>query len=76
MARPVYSTRFVALHGGGPANYFVPAGYTAVLRCITYFNPDALLSSTSSVTHTTSNCTIDQKDVIDLHRAGRHAGQA
>ena len=46
MARPPYSTRFLAVQGlSTSASYTVPDGFTAVVRCITVFHgvqPDAI----------------------------------
>ena len=41
---PLYSTRFLAQLAGQGANYTVPAGHTAVVRCVTIYN-----SSTTAV---------------------------
>lgn len=32
MARQIYSTRFIVLHGGSDASYTVPEGFVAVVR--------------------------------------------
>lgn len=59
----VYSKRIVFMHDGGTAIYVVPAGFTLVIRCVTFFNADALLAKSGELIDVTSDCTIVQRSV-------------
>ena len=56
----VYSKRLLISHSGAAASYEVPAGVTAVVRCVTAFNPNAVLPETAALVHTESATTIWQ----------------
>lgn len=58
MATPVYSTSFLRSHGGAGGIYTVPAGYLAVIRCITAVNTGPDLPEHGQVFLGHSSCTI------------------
>lgn len=59
MAR-IYSVRMLHSHSGAPASYTVPAGRIGIVRCITAFNPNAVVPETAAVVLTDSAVTIWQ----------------
>lgn len=56
----VYSTQFIASHAGAAATFVCPAGYRAVLRCVTVFNSNVANSGTGHLIHSPSDCTVFQ----------------
>lgn len=56
----VYSRRLLTSHMGGAESYTCPPGKVCVIRCITAFNPNALLPETAAVVLTDSAVTIWQ----------------
>lgn len=56
----VYSERFIAEHAGSEELYTVPAGYRAVIRCITSFNGSALINEISAVILVVADVTLYQ----------------
>jgi hypothetical protein len=56
----IYSRRLLTSHSGGAASYTTPDGKTTVIRCITAFNPNAVLPETAAVVLTETAVTIWQ----------------
>jgi hypothetical protein len=56
----IYSTRFLHTHAGSASSYTVPDGKVAVIRCITAFNPNAVIPETAGLVLTDSAVTIWQ----------------
>lgn len=54
----LYSYSFIRAHGGAGGSYEVPAGYRAVIRCITAFCGSTLTPEAAQVTLGHSSCTI------------------
>ena len=56
----VYSKRLLHSHSGAAASYTVPDDTVTIVRCITAFNPNALLPETAAVVITGLALTIWQ----------------
>jgi hypothetical protein len=58
MASQVYSARFIVAHAGATTTFMCPAGYRAVITCVTAFDSSAVASNSYNLVHVESNATI------------------
>jgi hypothetical protein len=59
----VYSTLFVTVHAGAGGSFSVDATHRCVIREITVFNANGVLSRNAELVHDASDCTIYQRAI-------------